>query len=98
MSEANDYVTLISAEGFEFVIERRCALMSGTIKAMLSATFMESQENTVTFPEISTPILEKVVEYFYYKVRYAQSSDIPEFKIEPENALELLMAANFLDA
>eukprot|EP00960_Hanusia_phi_P035552 751782-Hanusia_phi.AAC.6 len=79
---------------------------------------MESQENTVTFPEISTPILEKVVEYFYYKVRYAQSSDIPgdarcpslsslafvrsnactEFKIEPENALELLMAANFLDA
>ena len=36
MQMADDYVTLVSAEGFEFVIERRCALMSGTIKAMLT--------------------------------------------------------------
>ena len=35
MSSADDYVTLVSAEGFEFVIERRCALMSGTIKVIL---------------------------------------------------------------
>ena len=35
MSSADDYVTLVSAEGFEFVIERRCALMSGTIKVNL---------------------------------------------------------------
>mmetsp|Transcript_24582 Transcript_24582/g.49826 ORF Transcript_24582/g.49826 Transcript_24582/m.49826 type:complete len:101 (-) Transcript_24582:412-714(-) len=99
MASENDYVTLISAEGFEFVIERRCALMSGTIKAMLTgpAHFSESKENTVTFPEISTRILEKVVEYFHYKVRWSHSSEVPEFKIEPEIALELLMAANFLD-
>ena len=32
---SDDYVTLVSAEGFEFVIERRCALMSGTIKVFL---------------------------------------------------------------
>jgi len=89
----------VSAEGFEFVIERRCALMSGTIKAMLTGpgSYSESKENTVHFPEISTPILEKVVEYFHYKVRYSHSSEMPEFKIEPEVALELLMAANFLD-
>jgi hypothetical protein len=36
MTSAGDYVTLISAEGHEFVIERRCALVSGTIKAMLT--------------------------------------------------------------
>ena len=81
-----DYVTLVSAEGFDFVIERRCANVSGTIRAML-----------VTFPEISTRVLEKVIEYFHYKVRYSHSSEMPEFKVEPEIALELLMASNFLD-
>ena len=36
--------------------------------------------------------------YFTYKVRYTNSStEIPEFPIQPEIALELLMAANFLD-
>jgi hypothetical protein len=34
--------------------------------------------------------------YFTYKVRYTNSStEIPEFPIAPEIALELLMAANF---
>lgn len=34
----------------------------------------------------------------HYKVQYANSTQrIPEFPIAPEVALELLMAANFLD-
>jgi transcription elongation factor B subunit 1 len=92
-----DYVTLVSAEGFEFVIERRCANVSGTIKAMLTGSYSEAKDNHVTFPEISTRVLEKVIEYFHYKVRYSHSSEMPEFKVEPEIALELLMASNFLD-
>ena len=40
----------------------------------------------------------QVCMYFTYKVRYTNSStEIPEFPIQPEIALELLMAANFLD-
>jgi transcription elongation factor B subunit 1 len=39
----------------------------------------------------------RVVDYFHYKVRYSHMSEMPEFRIEPEIALELLMAANFLD-
>lgn len=43
-------------------------------------------------------MLAKVCTYFMYKVRYTNSStEIPEFPIAPEIALELLMAANFLD-
>lgn len=61
-------------------------------------TFTEQQSGEITFREISTPILEKVIQYFYYKVKYTNStSEIPEFPIDPEIALELLMAANFLD-
>ena len=37
-------------------------------------------------------------QYFTYKARYTNSAmEIPEFPIAPEVALELLMAANFLD-
>lgn len=46
----------------------------------------------------SSHVLQKVCMYFTYKVRYTNSStEIPEFPIAPQIALELLMAANFLD-
>ena len=52
----------------------------------------------VQFREIPSHVLCKVCMYFAYKNRYTNStSEIPEFPIEPEIALELLMAANFLD-
>ena len=60
--------------------------------------FTESQQGEVKFPEINAKILEKTVQYFYYKLRHTNHvGPLPEFKIEPEAALELLMAANFLD-
>lgn len=94
-------VKLVSAEGFEFVIDYKAACVSTTIRNMLSSqgSFTETELGEVKFPEISTPILEKVCQYFYYKLRYqnATTKNIPEFKVQPEIALELLMAANFLD-
>eukprot|EP00904_Undaria_pinnatifida_P004059 jgi/Undpi1/13654/HiC_scaffold_9.g03308.m1 len=96
--EQQDFVKLVSAEGAEFWVDRKCAMVSGTIKAMLSGGFGEAASGQVHFAEISTPILEKVIQFVYYKVRYTNSATrIPEFHIEPELALELLMAANFLD-
>lgn len=42
--------------------------------------------------------VRQTVQYFYYKLRYTNhQGTLPEFKIEPEHALELLMAANYLD-
>eukprot|EP01035_Chromulina_nebulosa_P018860 gene18860-24645_t len=90
-------VKLISAEGHEFFIDRRCALLSGTIKQMLTSQFAENR-GEVRFPEIPGMILEKVIQYLHYKVRYTNSvMRIPEFDIEPEIALELLLASNYLD-
>jgi elongin-C len=61
---------------------------------------VETKNRTVTFAEIPGHVLEKCCQYFHYKLRYANtpSPDIPEFPVPPEMALELLMAANFLDA
>jgi len=94
------YVMLKSSDGHEFIVKREHALTSGTIKAMLSGPgqFAENESNEVTFREIPSHVLQKVCMYFTYKVRYTNSStEIPEFPIAPEIALELLMAANFLD-
>lgn len=94
------YVKLISSDGHEFIVKREHALTSGTIKAMLSGPgqFAENETNEVNFREIPSHVLQKVCMYFTYKIRYTNSStEIPEFPIAPEIALELLMAANFLD-
>ena len=94
------FVKLIASDGHEFIIKRDHALTSGTIKALLSGPgqFEESESNEVKFREIPSHILAKVCQYFTYKVRYTNSStEIPEFPIAREIALELLMAANFLD-
>ena len=74
-TEESAYVKLISAEGHEFYLDRKCATLSGTIKAMLSGHFAESS-GEVKFPEISTPILEKVIQYFYYKHRCTNSQSV----------------------
>lgn len=94
------YIRLVSQDGHEFIIKRDYALISVTIKAMLDGPgqFAENETNQVNFREIPSHVLEKVCQYFTYKIKYTNSStEIPDFPIAPEIALELLMAANFLD-
>ncbi|KAI9346008.1 BTB/POZ protein [Zopfochytrium polystomum] len=95
-----DYIKLISADGFEFVIDRKCAMASDTLKNMLSSPgqFTESVQNEITFRDIKAIILEKVCKYLYHKVRYTNSTqEIPEFPIEVDISLELLMASDFFE-
>ncbi|XP_036065241.1 elongin-C-like [Onychomys torridus] len=94
------YVKLISSDGHKSIVKRKHALTSGTIKSMLSASgqFAENETNEVNLREIPSHMLLKVCMYFTYKARYTNSStEMPEFPNAPEIALELLMAANFLD-
>lgn len=97
------HVTLLSAEGYEFVIDYKAACVSNTIRNMLSSSglvkawcafyigslaaarlslslscssvgsFTETEKGEIKFPEISTQVLEKVCQYFYYKLRYQNS-------------------------
>nr|CAD2173664.1 unnamed protein product [Meloidogyne enterolobii] len=94
------YVKLVSSDGHEFFVRKEHALISHTIRAMLSGPgqYAENETNEVNFREIPSHVLQKVCHYFAYKTKYTNSAtEIPEFHVAPELALELLMAANFLD-
>ncbi|KAI8053820.1 BTB/POZ protein [Syncephalis plumigaleata] len=87
----SDTVKLISSDGKVFTVKREAAMCSGTIKNMLSGEG--------NFPEIKSDILQQVCEYLEYKHKYSSHTEnIPEFHIDVENALELLMAADYLDS
>ncbi|KAG5603029.1 hypothetical protein H5410_034399 [Solanum commersonii] len=70
-----DTVKLISREGFEFIIDKKAAMVSQTIRNMLTSpgSFAETEHGQVTFPEINTTILEKICQYFYWSLQYARS-------------------------
>ncbi|XP_028297362.1 elongin-C-like isoform X1 [Gouania willdenowi] len=94
------YVKLISSDDHEFIVKREHALVSGTIKAMLSGPgqIAENETNEIKFREIPSQVLSKVCEYFTYKAQHTNSStEVPDFPVSPEISLELIIAANFLD-
>ncbi|KAI9229637.1 MAG: BTB/POZ protein [Piptocephalis tieghemiana] len=96
----NPYVTLTSADGFSFVLPRAAAMGSETINNMLAGhgQFSESISSHVTLHTLSAPVLELVCEYLMYKLAYDDATgDVPDFDIDPEYALELLLASDFLN-
>mmetsp|Transcript_23260 Transcript_23260/g.26390 ORF Transcript_23260/g.26390 Transcript_23260/m.26390 type:complete len:100 (-) Transcript_23260:610-909(-) len=92
-----DFVKLVSAEGDEFFVEKECAYVSNFIRNTLEAGMAESNTKTITFQEIKTATLEKIVQYLYYKIRYKDEVSFPKFDLTPEIALEVLSAAIYLD-
>jgi Skp1 family, tetramerisation domain len=93
------FVKLVSADSQEFFLDREIACASSTtIRTMLEGQFREARDRIIRFPNISGYILERVVRYLLYKAQYSNSiARIPDFMIEPEVALELLIAAKYLD-
>lgn len=97
------WVKLISKEGHSFIVDKECCMASGTIRTMLTGpgvwreTF-GGKMPTINFEEISTPVLEKTIQYFHYKKKYDHSAPpLPAFPIEPEHTVDVLLAAHFLD-
>ncbi|OLL25376.1 Elongin-C [Neolecta irregularis DAH-3] len=93
------YVRLVSSDNHTFIIERSAAMVSGTLKGMLaSGNFVEGDQNVATLNNIRAELLEKVCDYLYYHVKYKEHVERPDFDIPPHMALELLVAADFLDS
>ncbi|KFY85663.1 hypothetical protein V500_08230 [Pseudogymnoascus sp. VKM F-4518 (FW-2643)] len=97
--QVSRWVTLVSYDGFEFVVLREAACISGAIRRMLDpkSGFVESVENRCVFEEISGIVLEKIAEYFYYNYVNRDRDGVPDMHIPPELCLELLQAADYLD-
>lgn len=91
------YVQLISNDGFRFVITREAALVSGTLKAMLSNSRSEERSSGIIHLDFDSNVLAKICDYFYFNLNY--KDDVKgTFEIPPIMALELLVAADYLDA
>ncbi|KAJ8140449.1 hypothetical protein OXX80_001193 [Metschnikowia pulcherrima] len=93
----NTYVTLVSSEGFRFVVLKEIASISPVLKS--SHEFEEGKTGVITL-DMDAESLEVVVDYLHYHHKYkeqADSENVPEFKIPTALALELLVKADFLD-
>ncbi|RAL15741.1 elongin C [Aspergillus homomorphus CBS 101889] len=93
------FVTLVSGDGFEFVLPRSTACISKTLAMMFdpSSKFSEALSGRCVLENISGVVLEKVCEYLCYNEKNKTQINVPDMDIPPELCLELLMAADYLD-
>lgn len=94
-----DEITLISNDGYKFVIDKTTAMISQTIRNMLygGGNFEEEKTKTIRFPKIRAAILERIIEYWHYRSQYSNHIDLlPKFEIDPPNAIEMLNCAELL--
>mmetsp|Transcript_41802 Transcript_41802/g.108279 ORF Transcript_41802/g.108279 Transcript_41802/m.108279 type:complete len:117 (-) Transcript_41802:127-477(-) len=98
-AESFSYIRLVSAEGHHFYLDRRIAYECDTFRKMAEQEgFKEGQTNEIKLPTITGKLLEKVIEYLYYKYKYTDAkSTIPEFPIDDDMVLDLLLVANYLN-
>ncbi|KAK2736464.1 hypothetical protein FQN55_001641 [Onygenales sp. PD_40] len=94
-----EFVTLASNDGFEFVIPRSAACVSGTIRRMLdpSSNFSEAVTGRCHFENMNGVVLEKVCEYLLYNKKNENQQNVPDMEFPLELCLELLIAADYLD-
>eukprot|EP00466_Bigelowiella_natans_P012089 jgi/Bigna1/52326/estExt_Genewise1Plus.C_70071 len=95
-------LTGISKEGAEIICSKKVAVASGTIRAMLTGPGKWKENSgpvpTIHFETIEASVLEKVVQYFYYKSQHDNTQGpIEKFDIELGQIIPLLIAANYLD-
>jgi transcription elongation factor B subunit 1 len=78
---SNTIKQMLSSEGMQLVYNLTWSItldvrpvQNTSHKSILFArragNFTETELGEINFPEISAPILEKICEYFYYKLRY----------------------------
>lgn len=91
------YIQLESSDGFQFVITKEAAMVSGMLRSMLnSEQFEESQTGRLRL-DLEAAIVEKVCDYLCYSLKYQASEGAANFSVPPALALELLVAADYLD-
>mmetsp|Transcript_112984 Transcript_112984/g.324723 ORF Transcript_112984/g.324723 Transcript_112984/m.324723 type:complete len:114 (+) Transcript_112984:70-411(+) len=98
-TESFSVLRLVSADGHEFYLDRRIAYECDTFRKMVEqGGFKEGQMNEIKLNNITGRLLEKVIEYLYYRYKYTDAKvPIPEFPIDDDMVLDLLVVANYLN-
>ncbi|CCA68351.1 hypothetical protein PIIN_02217 [Serendipita indica DSM 11827] len=108
----SEWVKIVSRnDGHTFIVPREVAMTSGFLRHTFDPEggFMEGTQNVCILEERHVDsravaiIVEKVMEYLSHKHLYGKADareEIPDFqeRIPPDIALELLMAADFLES
>jgi len=90
--DPTNMVKLVSVDGMEFIVDKRCISSAKFFKKKLDA----EEENIGV--DYSAEIVEKIIQYLYYKIRYDHDPDNrPPFDIDPSIALNLMVAAYDLE-
>ncbi|KAF8233876.1 POZ domain-containing protein [Tricholoma matsutake] len=100
-----DWVRVTSTDGFSWMIRRKVANISGTMRNMLDTESNYAEAITRTCPVMQRGIIvEKLLEYMAFKAHYetvGPKEEVPlgEFmeRLNPEIVLELLLAADYQD-
>ncbi|MES1908331.1 MAG: hypothetical protein MHM6MM_001286 [Cercozoa sp. M6MM] len=98
---SGDKIVLKSGER-EFLVDREVAMCSAMIRRNLENPHFSEHAGKVpciTLDSIEPEVLQKVIEYMYYRHRYAQEDNeepVPEFDCGDE-PMKVLSAAAFLD-
>lgn len=99
----NEWVRIESNDGFSYLVKRKVAETSGTMRNMLDPNggYAEAQTKICNVDERGI-VTEKLVEYMCFKAHYqtvGPKEDIPvqemQERIPPEIVLEVLLAADY---
>ena len=102
--QGHEPITLVSAEGFEFVVSRRAAECSKLIREMIASAPKASPMNRLDFEMISPQVMEMICQFFQEKLNGRAFTDFaplkrcdPTIRENRELVVDLLLAANYLD-
>uniref|UniRef100_A0AC35U689 Elongin-C n=1 Tax=Rhabditophanes sp. KR3021 TaxID=114890 RepID=A0AC35U689_9BILA len=94
------YIKLISYDSQHFYLRRDIAEQSQTIKTMVSSALKckETDPMEIRFLEIDAKTLHCICRYLMYKYSYNTSNLVTaQFDVPDDLAVQLVMAANFLE-
>mmetsp|Transcript_31446 Transcript_31446/g.90168 ORF Transcript_31446/g.90168 Transcript_31446/m.90168 type:complete len:114 (-) Transcript_31446:178-519(-) len=98
-AESFSYLKIVSADGHHFYLDRRIAYECDFFrKTAEQEPVKDGQPQELPPLKVTGKLLEKVIEYLYYRYKYTDSKvAIPEFPIDDDVVLDLLLVANDLN-
>lgn len=92
-------VCLVSHEGEEFTVERELVLQSKVLSIFLSPEldFVESRSGVIRLYDIPSRLLLRILDYLRHRKQHEGDANAPEWPMQAQESLDLLLAADYLD-